>query len=835
MKRPVGLVAVTLLLSVFALIEVRVTNAQVQRRTVTYTDGSRYEGEIRNGQRHGHGTYTYPNGDRYEGQWLNGNRTGRGTYTWADGGRYVGQFRNGNYHGRGTRTWPNGNRYEGDWRDDEMHGQGTFTWADGTRHVGQLRSSNFHGRGTRTWPNGNRYEGDWRDDKMHGQGTYTWASGTRHVGEFRNDKLNGRGTRTWPDGSRYEGDWRDWKMHGQGTYTWPDGSRYVGELRNNKFHGRGTRIWPNGHRYEGDWRNDKRTGRGTYTWPDGDRYAGEFRNDKLHGQGIYTWADGSRHEGEWRNGKRVQGQQQRQRQAQRQQARNRAARERQSQGQQAQERQRQVQQRSQARARQDAASGQDLYGSIFYSREIGGRYAWGMAWDYDNLASARRRASAECKTRRGTGCSEILWFRNTCGALFLGDNGWGTGWGANKAKAESIAREYCKTYTSNCRLEVSRCATPRPPQQRAREQARQREAEERQRAQERQRQGQQARERQRQVQQRSQARARQDATSGQDLYGSIFYSREIGGRYAWGMAWDYDNLASARRRASAECKTRRGTGCSEILWFRSTCGALFLGDNGWGTGWGANKAKAESIAREYCKTYTSNCRLEVSRCATPRPPQQRAREQARQREAEERKRAQERQRQTQERKRQRTATKQSPDDSIYGAIAVSRFNRDNSTGIAWAYDEATASKVALQLCRFSLQKRANSDEKCTVVFTHRDICASITGHHGHDSRHYIVSGSGVEGGFTAAHNKCKEVSGARTCGLLYVTGCIGRYPPECNDHFLRVRQADVAATRCQGQQTTTGGECPWENFNKAKAEHRRCYHNHASSLLNPPE
>ena len=58
MKRPGGLVTVTLLLSVFALLEIRAAIAQVQRRTLNYTDGSRYEGEILNGKRHGRGTYS---------------------------------------------------------------------------------------------------------------------------------------------------------------------------------------------------------------------------------------------------------------------------------------------------------------------------------------------------------------------------------------------------------------------------------------------------------------------------------------------------------------------------------------------------------------------------------------------------------------------------------------------------------------------------------------------------------------------------------------------------------------------------------------------------------
>ena len=67
-----------------------------------------YEGELRDGKTHGHGTSTRPSGGRYEGE-----------------------YRNGKRHGHGTYTWPDGTRYEGEWRDNEKHGCGTTTYVDG--------------------------------------------------------------------------------------------------------------------------------------------------------------------------------------------------------------------------------------------------------------------------------------------------------------------------------------------------------------------------------------------------------------------------------------------------------------------------------------------------------------------------------------------------------------------------------------------------------------------------------------------------------------------------------------------------------------------------------
>ena len=258
MKRPGGLVTVTLLLLVFALVEIRAAFAQTERSAVTYTDGSRYEGEVRNGKRHG-----------------------RGVYVWSDG-----------------------TRYEGDWRDGHKHGQGTYTWANGHRYAGEFRNDRRTGQGTYTWPDGGRYQGQFLNGKLHGRGTRDWANGERYVGEYRDDVRTGQGTYTWPNGHRYEGQWLSNKMHGQGTYTWPNGERYAGAYRDGRRTGQGTYAWPDGGRFVGEWRDDKKNGRGTRTWPDGRRYEGQWQSDRMHGRGMMIRADGSRYEGEWRNGRR---------------------------------------------------------------------------------------------------------------------------------------------------------------------------------------------------------------------------------------------------------------------------------------------------------------------------------------------------------------------------------------------------------------------------------------------------------------------------------------------------------------------------------------------------
>lgn len=305
MKRHRGLVGANLLLLVLALVEVRAVTAQGHRGTLAYNDGSRYEGEIRNGRRHGWGIYIWPDGGRFVGQWSNDRRYGRGTRTWPNGHRYEGEWRDGRISGQGTYSWPNGERYSGLWRDGRKQGRGTYTWPDGGRYEGGWQNDREHGQGTRRWPNGARYVGAFRHGRRTGQGTYTWPDGARYTGGWRNGRKHGRGTYTWPDGSRYEGGWQNDKKHGQGTRDWADGYRYEGEWRGDVMHGGGTFFWSDGGSYTGEWRDGRKQGPGSRIWADGRRYEGEWQNDLMHGRGTMIRADGSRYEGDWRDGNRL--------------------------------------------------------------------------------------------------------------------------------------------------------------------------------------------------------------------------------------------------------------------------------------------------------------------------------------------------------------------------------------------------------------------------------------------------------------------------------------------------------------------------------------------------
>ena len=100
-------------------------------------NGDTYRGSVRNGDRHGEGTYTWTDGDVYTGAWVDGSRTGEGTFTWASSGDvYTGTFVDGALTGEGTFTWTNGDVYTGAWVDGSRTGEGTLTWATGDVYTG---------------------------------------------------------------------------------------------------------------------------------------------------------------------------------------------------------------------------------------------------------------------------------------------------------------------------------------------------------------------------------------------------------------------------------------------------------------------------------------------------------------------------------------------------------------------------------------------------------------------------------------------------------------------------------------------------------------------------
>lgn len=112
-----------------------------------------------------------------------------GALTAADGSRYEGEFKDGKYHGKGRHTTSSGATYVGDFENGKYHGQGVATLKSGSTYTGEFRDGRMNGQITFIAANGNKYVGEFKDNRMHGQGTATRADGSViHSGEWVNGK-----------------------------------------------------------------------------------------------------------------------------------------------------------------------------------------------------------------------------------------------------------------------------------------------------------------------------------------------------------------------------------------------------------------------------------------------------------------------------------------------------------------------------------------------------------------------------------------------------------------------------------------------------------------------
>jgi len=137
-------------------------------KTTNYKSGDKYEGEHKDGIRHGQGTYTWPSGQKHEGEWKDGKQNGQGTCTLSSGQKYEGEWKDGKKHGKGTDFFEDGSvKYVGNWKDGEYHGLGTC-YLDS--FFSDLRGGiKIYG------------DGEWKEGKMYNGKINTAGSWYRHL------------------------------------------------------------------------------------------------------------------------------------------------------------------------------------------------------------------------------------------------------------------------------------------------------------------------------------------------------------------------------------------------------------------------------------------------------------------------------------------------------------------------------------------------------------------------------------------------------------------------------------------------------------------------------
>ena len=127
-----------------------------------------YYGEIKNNLPNGKGSIMFAgiNGDwesEYDGSWKNGLFDGYGVLTYS-GYNYQGEWKEGKKHGKGKLKMPSGCIFDGDWIEGLLHGQGTYT-SNYDSYEGGWKRGVYHGHGIKK-EDTNIEEGEFRDGKF---------------------------------------------------------------------------------------------------------------------------------------------------------------------------------------------------------------------------------------------------------------------------------------------------------------------------------------------------------------------------------------------------------------------------------------------------------------------------------------------------------------------------------------------------------------------------------------------------------------------------------------------------------------------------------------------
>lgn len=208
------------------------------------SDSNCIEGDCKNGQ----GVEDLSELERYEGEFKNGKRHGKGSlYNEIFDITYDAHWKDGKLHGKGTEehgpeSATPGARFKGRWVNGKKSGQGSFRYGSededfpDEEYIGEFTNGMMTGKGRYTWPDGSWDEGDFVNEMLHGKGTrflaYDEEEDTEpqtYVGEFQINLQHGFGKLTWEDGESYEGEWEEGVYHGHGIYTLSNGAVYEGD------------------------------------------------------------------------------------------------------------------------------------------------------------------------------------------------------------------------------------------------------------------------------------------------------------------------------------------------------------------------------------------------------------------------------------------------------------------------------------------------------------------------------------------------------------------------------------------------------------------------------
>jgi Domain of unknown function (DUF4189) len=102
------------------------------------------------------------------------------------------------------------------------------------------------------------------------------------------------------------------------------------------------------------------------------------------------------------------------------------------------------------------ASARDSYGAIAYSFETGA-----VAWAHSFSSAGEAENFVLNKCYESSNDCKSLWFKNACGAVAAGPNGWGSAWAPSSGGAQRKAINSCSQYSGGCRVVRWQCSGAR--------------------------------------------------------------------------------------------------------------------------------------------------------------------------------------------------------------------------------------------------------------------------------------------------------------------------------------------------------------------------------------
>ena len=173
----------------------------VKNYEITYSNGDKYIGEMKDNLRNGKGKMLFNNNDErrlYEGHWKNDLFDGEGKLIWKTGNYYDGDWKKGIKDGKGKFHKTPRETYNGDWKNDKKDGKGIIYYSDGNIYEGDWKNDKMEGKGIFTFNNFDRFEGEIKDNLR--TGILYQNNGDKCIGKFVDDLFEGKGVIFYSNG-----------------------------------------------------------------------------------------------------------------------------------------------------------------------------------------------------------------------------------------------------------------------------------------------------------------------------------------------------------------------------------------------------------------------------------------------------------------------------------------------------------------------------------------------------------------------------------------------------------------------------------------------------------